>query len=143
VGNYLSTDNAKTALKEIIEVYNDDTGAYDSTRLDNDIDAAEAEVNSGLTIRYTIPATSSTGIALCESWTLAILRSKAYSRLAMSETPIVILAEAKAARSAIRMVGSGAIDLPGETEQTTTGLIAQIRTTSNTPQMTRAKLAGF
>jgi len=143
MGNYLANATAQTALKEILEVYNDDTGTFDSTRLDNDIDAAEAEVNSGLTIRYTIPATSSTGIALCEAWSLAILRSKAYSRLAMSETPIVILAEAKAARNAIRMVGSGAIDLPGETEQTTTGLIAQIRTTANTPQCTRAKLAGF
>jgi len=142
MGTYLSTAEAQTALKEILEVYNNDAGTVDTDRLDNDVDAAEAEVHSGFS-RYDIPATSAASIELCRGWTVAILRSKAYSRLASSETPEVVLDEAKAARASITRLHGGRLTLPDETQTTTTGLAVSMSVSANTPQMTRSQLAGF
>ena len=141
--DYLSLAEAKESLKSVLNVYNDDAGAYDADRLTADINGCESEVNAAIRGRYTVPATSSVSILFLSQLTLSLLRNRAYSRLASVETPIVVLSEAKAARQQLRDISAGKLQLPDESQNTTTGVGQYFNYSSNTPRMTRSKLEGF
>ena len=141
--DYLAVSEAKESLKSVLNVYNDDAGAYDADRLTADINGCESEVNAAIRGRYTVPATSSVSILFLSQLTLALLRNRAYSRLASVETPIVVLSEAKAARQQLRDISAGKLQLPDESQDTTSGVGQYIFASSNAVQMKRSQLQGF
>jgi len=141
--DYLSSAEAQESLKSVLNVYSDNNGAFDEDRLIADINASEAEVNAAARSRYDIPATTAGTVLFLKGLTLALLRNRAYSRLASVETPMVIMSEAKAARTQLRDISAGRLLLPDAPQDTADGINQYIDTTYNTPQMKRSKLAGF
>jgi phage gp36-like protein len=140
MGNYLTSTQVEDELARIIRVYHDGEGAVDTDKIDRDIQMAEGEIDASIRARYATPATDAEAVLYLRGIALSLVRLRAYSRLAESDTPFAVMSEAKAARTALHRLSSGAQQLPGQDQDTTNTPAAKFGHVGPAPAMTRAQL---
>ncbi len=142
MGSYITNAKAAEALAAVIKVYNV-AGSFDSTVLDEDIDAVEGTVDSYVAGRYPVPVTGAAALKMIEGIVIDLLRAKGYGRLATVETPAIIMSNAKAARDTLNRISVGSLRLGDTAESTTERTASAFFVESDPLLMTKAKLRGF
>lgn len=143
MGQYITRDDVKDRLqRQYGTLYAGTGGTLDETLIDQDIAAAEAEVNGYLGTRYSVPV--ATGLELVKGWSLTLVEELAYSRSAAAGLPEKIRDRVKAVRAALRDVADGRLSLgvdPAPGERSSGGTFIAVE--GNTPEFTRSKMDGF
>lgn len=142
-GQYITNAKALEAVHAVASVYDVD-GVFNAAKLTEDITTVEGTVDSHVAGRYPVPVTGTAALAMVKGIVIALLRAEAYGRLGGgTETPAVILSNAKAARDQLKAISSGSLRLGAASESTDERTAGAFFEESEDPQMTRAKLKAF
>lgn len=82
-----------------------------------DLAAAAAEVESAVSVRYTLPVSGVRSSALVDDWTLTLAVLRAYMRPAAGDIPVKIKDAAAGVRTALSELRTGAYRLPDASER--------------------------
>jgi phage gp36-like protein len=140
--DYITRTDVKDRLARQYATLYVKSGTLDETLIDDDIEAAEAEANGYLAVRYAVPVTA--GLALVKNWCLTLVEELAYSRAPSEALPAKITDRVAAVRKALADVAAGRLTLgadPAPSEKTA-GADA-IVVSGPDPEFTREKMAGF
>jgi len=140
--SYITRTDVKDRLARQYATLYAKAGTLDETLIDDDIDAAEGEVNGYLAARYTVPVAS--GLALVKSWCLTLVEELAYSRSPAEKIPEKITDRVAAVRKALADVAKGTLTLgadPAPAEKTAAA--GTIVVAGSTPEFTREKMSGY
>lgn len=143
MGNYVDRTDVRRRLRRNYEALYSVDGAVDTDVLDDDIEAAEGQVDGYLGQRYVVPITDASALRLVKAWALSLVEEQAYNvpgrKLPTNVEQRVKRAHAQLAKAAEGDLGLGAPEVPTERSAATETMIVE----GNTPEMERADLKGW
>lgn len=144
MASYITETNARARLKDQFDDFFDlNTAPQD---FNDDVAAAEGEVNSLVGRRYVLPVSTEEALAVCTALALDLFAERAWMRAeAGSEIPEKIKDMAAIARKRLEQISKGISSFIGAAQQSAPGgaATALAISTGDEPQMTSAKLQGF
>lgn len=144
MGNYISRTDVENRLRRSYDTLYTRDGAVDTDLVDADIEAAEGTVDGYLAKRYLVPITDTAALRIVKAWALTLCEELAYGAVPGRELPESVATRAEAARAQLEAAARGELALgSAETVAEATGSADCIVVESETPVMTRTKLAGF
>jgi phage gp36-like protein len=140
--DYITRTDVKDRLARQYATLYTKAGTLDETLIDDDIEAAEAEVNGYLGARYAVPVTA--GLALVKGWCLTLVEELAYSRSPAEKLPEKITARVAAVRKALADAARGTLTLGADPAPSEKSAGADAIVVSGPdPEFTREKMSGF
>jgi len=111
---------------------------------DDDLEAASAEIDGALGVRYAVPVSRATVLPMLRTWCLALAAELAWGRSAMAEPPPNLVARCKAIRDRLDEYGDGSKSLAADPAATPdAGAAGAALVQGDAPLFTRAKLGGW
>lgn len=131
--NYVTIDDLRTRLAGFFdELY------PDLVLPEADLMAARAEVDAAAGMRYSLPLKNN---SLVKNWILTLAEELAWSRSGRGRAPENVVERVGVVRHQLSELAAGNLRLTGQEETASTESVAMFE--GETPQFTRAKLAGF
>lgn len=131
--NYVTIDDLRTRLAGFFdELY------PDLVLPEADLMAARAEVDAAAGMRYSLPLKNN---SLVKNWILTLAEELAWSRSGRGRAPENVVERVGVVRRQLAELAAGRLQLTGQEETASTENVAMFE--GETPQFTRAKLAGF
>ena len=107
-----------------------------------DLDAAAAEIEAHIGVRYRTPVTDTVALPLLKIWTLTLAEELAWSRSGKAEIPKNVADRVANIRKVLEGIAAGEKQLPGATEKTGSGATLSIVDAAK-PVYTRKNLKGY
>ena len=111
MADYLSRTDVENRLRRSYETLYKRAGAVDTDLIDADIEQAEAEVNSYLAQRNTVPITDTMALRVIRSWSLTLVEELAYGAIPGRKLPESVATRAKAVRVQLAKAADGTLSL--------------------------------
>lgn len=120
MGNYLTTADVQDRLRKNYEALYTPRGATeeDTSIVEADIEAAEADLHSYLAGRYVVPVTDAEAAKLLKHWALVLLQEIAYGAIPGRELPENITTQVKSLRTRLEKISEGELSLGTAAEVT-------------------------
>lgn len=107
-----------------------------------DLDAAAAEIEAHIGVRYRTPVADAVALPLLKIWTLTLAEELAWSRSGKAEIPKNVADRVANIRKVLEGIAAGEKQLPGATEKTGSGATLSIVDAAK-PVYTRKNLKGY
>ena len=145
---YATSDELKLrlGLSTFEEIYPTSvSSAYAQSAVEADLAAAIAEIDGSISVRYSLPVTGESSLALLKDWTLTRAEERAYARCAGSEYTEKVKSRVDQVRKMLELIRTGQFRLPDASEigSGTGGGPAIALSQSDKPIFTRERMRGF
>jgi len=108
-----------------------------------DLEAAAAEIDGMIGIRYGIPVTAAPALAMLKAWQVTLAEELAWSRSGKAETPKGVRDRVEHVRDCLRRVASGEMLLPGAEEADASGGGSVVAIEGDPPVFGRKHMGGY